>query len=483
MIQLRIHYEGHPESIIKIDENISINNLINDIKKIAPKGVPIKKLIYNNKYLDLSKNILFYDINNNDIIYVETEIIIQDSNNCQLLLNISLIKATVNDIKDKIEEYWNIPIMNQYLGIPEKDLTNSLKSLSDLSIKTGDIIYLGMQIRIKNDDFDEDLILNVEWNNTILDVKNMINKIKNIPILEQKLICFGNEIKDDKQLTTQSKIQNQSCIKLSTLKNILIKDDNNKCIKVKIHMTDKVDKLKEIIGSIENISDYNNIILKYEDTILLDQLQLCNKIQDDGEEYIRYIGILNTGIDEDIDNVDNIIDINNIIIGDNEILTLKIQFENKKSFPIEIHSNDTIKDLQKKIEKRLDIPINRQKLIDSKNKVLKESYKIRDAGLINQSIVIILECIQVMVIDYRSDKKAIPIDVFPCDTIAAFKTKIQKEIGINLEGINLIYNTKQLSDELTIGHYKIGPDGSVHMTGRLNGGRNIFKIYILNKFK
>ncbi|CAA7018504.1 unnamed protein product [Microthlaspi erraticum] len=63
--------------------------------------------------------------------------------------------------------------------------------------------------------------------------------------------------------------------------------------------------------------------------------------------------------------------------------------------------------------------------------------------------------------------KFIPVEVDILDTIQNVKVKIQDKEGILSEKQELLFGSKQLEDDLTVGDYDIHKDSTIHLVQRL----------------
>ena len=66
--------------------------------------------------------------------------------------------------------------------------------------------------------------------------------------------------------------------------------------------------------------------------------------------------------------------------------------------------------------------------------------------------------------------KTLCLSVNSNDTVNEIKQKIQQKEGIPLEQQRLVFNGKQLEDNLKLGEYNISNDSTIHLVLRLRGG-------------
>lgn len=186
----------------------------------------------------ISKGILEINLLDNTIIYIEAKI--SDK-----------VENIKEKIKQKLKEKKNIIFIRSELIFKGKILEDN-KSLDYYDINEESIIYfkyyLPTKIMIKTSDEDQ-FELEIELSETIYNLKQKINSMKESIPNEYKLMFYNTELINDDQTMNDYNIKNGAVIKLFRTYQIQIRIENNKdiCIIEVESLLDDIDYVKKKI--------------------------------------------------------------------------------------------------------------------------------------------------------------------------------------------------------------------------------------------
>jgi len=182
------------------------NTKIKDIKLYNLEKLPIDSynIYYKEKILDKEKTLKDNNIENNSILdFVfnskKGNIIIIRSYNILIPLEVDF-SETIHSIKNKLSEKdIHLSISNLKMAYNNIELEDN-KSLKEYNInneETIDVINKNDIFTIKTLSGKIIQLFNVDWSNTIYDIKAMIQEKTGVPIDQQRLICCGIILKHD----------------------------------------------------------------------------------------------------------------------------------------------------------------------------------------------------------------------------------------------------------------------------------------------
>lgn len=146
------------------------------------------------------------------------------------------------------------------------------------------------------------------------------------------------------------------------------------------------------------------------------------------------------------------------------------------SHSLRVNPQDTVGSLKTRIQEKLGVPSQRQKLIfvnGQRTQLSDDSRLVCSYGLQSGSQVSLLviqpATIQVFL---RNEKgKTSTYDIKPDETVTGFKTKVQNREGVQVSQQRLLHESREMMDGNLLSDYNVREMSTIDLMLRLRGGR------------
>ena len=417
---------------------------------------------------------------------------------------------TIIDIKEKIKEKENIHPARQKLLFQGTELVDN-KTLVDYNIKNESILQLIIKSPILffvKTITNQTVMIKAQLSDTILYIKQEIQKKEDFPQEKYCLIFKGKEL-DDNKIVADYNIPKNSTLELAlriSIK-IRIKLYNGKTINVETYTSEKIFNIKQkIIEKEKNISSdkgglfFGNIQLEEYKTLSDYGIQSESTLELKQIVMIYVKGLKDSNIIlkvqpcETINNIkqkikdkENIspnkysITFNDKELNDNKTLkdyniqkesilklilrepiSLLVKTLNGENIPFEFQLCDLVKDVKKKIKEKEGIPSEQNILILYNGIKLENENILSDYNIQKGSILELTQGIKIL-IKKKFIGKIITLEVMSSDTIENIKKLIEEKEEVSIENQILYLDKKELDNKNTLAYYNIKNEMSLEL--------------------
>ena len=401
----------------KIKEQFSDININNNMS-----------FLFNNIFLDDNKTFKDYKIIENSTIFIVPKIEdnINSSNRIKTLTNFSS-KILSNRILKNKKLNLNLIIDKNF----DEIYNNSKKLVGTIQILININSYSTLNLRVQKSD-------------SILSIKNKIEKYEKIPSELQKLYYNNLELENHKNLLFYN-IKNQSTLDLYNMENTIRQNINNINYNDGIPYQNNSFKVYNFNNNPQINSSKKNHYRSQSDTrkINLNLSQNNKQIEDN---YFNSINLKQ----EKRKSTSALKNLNyQILIQKKNKITNTISLLN-----LNVSSIETIKSVKYKIFRKENIPISEQTLIFD-NIELDNFKKLFDYKIKNGSVLYLDYQRNIYIFVYTPNSKSILIETSPFEIIEAFKGKITNITNIPIYQQKLFFNNIELLNHKTLFDYDI----------------------------
>ena len=383
--------------------------------------------LFNNIFLDDNKTLKDYKIKENSTIYIVPKIEenLNSSNRIKTLTNFSS-KILSNRLLKNKKLNLNLIIDKNF----DEIYNNSKKLVGTIQILININSYSTLNLRVQKSD-------------SILSIKNKIEKYEKIPSELQKLYYNNLELENHKNLLFYN-IKNQSTLDLYNMENTIRQNINN------IYYSDGIPYQKDSLKIYNfNNNPQNNSAKKNHYRSQSDSRKINLNLSQNNKQYEDNYFNLNLK-QEKRNSTSALKNLNyQILIQKKNKITNTISLLN-----LNVNSIETIKSVKYKIFRKENIPISEQTLFFD-NIELDNLKKLFDYKIKNGSVLYLDYQRNIYIFVYTPNSKSILIETSPFEIIEAFKGKITNITNIPIYQQKLFFNNIELLNHKTLFDYDI----------------------------
>ena len=354
---------------------------------------------------------------------------------------------TIEEVKCNIQDKEGIPPDNQILYFGTKQLENK-HTVFFYNIQQESTLHLSVifdiQISVKKPD-GKNIILQAWYTNTISDLKYLIKSKEDIPSYQLILLFDGTPLENEHTLIHYN-IENKSILILTYNKNmqIFVKTLIGEIITLNVKFSDTIEAVKlkihdkECIPPDKQILTFNGKLLENEHTL--------------HEYYIQCKSTLNLEWRVSI-----------------HCMLIFIRTHTGKAITLEVQASDTIENIKREIQDKINLPLHQQRLMFAGNQ-LKNSFMLCDYKIQNLCTLDLYSgtssdiqlYVNKVVEKQTKAENIIILKVNSLHTIENVKVMIQGKEKIPLKQQSLIFG-EQLEDDCTLSMYNIQRDCTIDL--------------------
>ena len=457
-----LHLEGMVIFVQDADDNLfeldveptttiqQIKSKLHEEQGLLPEQ---QRLSYNDAMLDEDENddggnpptLYDYDIPHKAVLFLEpmqiTVLNVRD--NTTIALAADPID-TIGDIKDMVYVAEGIPNNEQNLTFRDKVLGDET-SLKENGIGHGAVIRMeGMQIYIRDDTKPENTkesstpttyLVDVDYSDTIEDVKTKLEEQQNIPEAQQHLVFDNATELDDRATLRDLEIKHHQTLVLIPMQ-INVRTLQGKILKFIVQPSDKMKHIMKLIETETGVPKSDQ------------RLFFGDQKLDDAYKLFSYGIVHGSTID---------------MVG----MQVLVQDVDGETFLLDVRPSTPIETVKALIEDTTGIAPDDQRLFfkdvkleDDEGQCLRD-YKVKHKSLLE------LKPMEIHVKTPDEDM-VLTLCVDPYDTIVSIKERIEDEEGIPVEHQELLLEDNALEDEPTLAAYGITHGTILEMDGSSN---------------
>lgn len=434
-----------PIRLTKLSPSSTLRTVKDDVANQTGMSADEQRLLLEGQPLQNDKKTLRdFQIHNGDVLHLEgMELHVQHWNGKKKykLDDLDSSTDTLADVKDMLQDRYNIRKEHQRLSYNGKQLERDDRRLAAYGIKHQAILKLEpSQIEVVTTD-GESIPVEVDLEKYTLNiVRQKVAERLDIPVHEQRFLFEGEPLADKRD--TKAALVDYGIVHGSAL------------------------HLQDMIIFVENAGTGSKFSILVDPVETIENVQEMIALHHDGLPK-KFQNLIFQGKHLDVDAVGES-SLRNCNLKHHDVLVLgkieiAVRMPDGRKVPIKVSPTATLADVKEEIEDVEMIPADDQRLASTNGRVLDKHATTLQEYNIPHGSTILMQPMEIKV--ETIDGNVTLVTVSPTDTILFTKEKVEQKIGIPVADQDLLWNGMELKDAKTLSEYGIKHGSTLNIIG------------------